>query len=106
MNSKLEYLSTLGPLELTGVCGFFVYILSFGAVQFSLLDGNGIAYSVLNVLAASLVAVSLIAEFNLASALIQASWIAIGISGLSLRVAKMRDAKATQSGAINAGEAG
>ena len=39
-------------------------------------------------MAAALVAISLLAEFNLASALIQGSWIVIGTTGLALRVRK------------------
>ncbi len=85
MNSHFEYLSDLGPLEFAGVCGFLVYFLAFSSVQFSLLNGNSAAYSLLNVVAASLVSVSLMAEFNLSSALIQTSWIAIGLIGLTLR---------------------
>lgn len=77
-----EYLGTLGAFQLTGVFGFLVYIFAFGRVQFGWLDGNSATFSALNVLAASLVAISLIAEFNLASALIQASWIIMGLVGI------------------------
>ena len=84
----LHYLTSLGPYELTGVLGFMVYIVAFGAVQLGWLDGNSNAYSLSNVLAASLVAISLIQEFNLASALIQGSWIVIGLIGLALRLWK------------------
>ena len=84
--SMVEYLGTLGPFQLTGVIGFIVYIFAFGRVQFGWLDGNSATYSALNVLAASLVAISLFAEFNLSSALIQGSWIAIGLSGIFRRM--------------------
>ncbi|MEL6571333.1 MAG: hypothetical protein AAFQ64_06735 [Pseudomonadota bacterium] len=90
MNSHFEYVSSLGALELVGVGGFLFYLFSFGAVQLGQLDGNSATYSVLNIFAASLVAVSLLAEFNLSSALIQASWIAIGLTGLILRALKSR----------------
>ncbi len=88
MNNYVEYFANLGPLEIAGVCGFFVYILAFGLVQASLLNGNSATYSLLNVLAAALVAFSLLAEFNLSSALIQASWIVIGLTGFSIRAFK------------------
>lgn len=84
----IDYLARMGPLQVTGVLGFLTYITAFGSVQFGLLDGNSTTYSLANILAASLVAVSLIAEFNLASALIQGSWIVIGFAGLGLRVLK------------------
>ena len=85
MSEVLFYLSELGPYQLAGVLGFVVYLSAFGSVQLGLLDGNSVSYSLANVLAAALVAVSLITEFNLASALIQGSWIIIGLAGFALR---------------------
>lgn len=81
----LQYLSLIGPLQLIGLLGFLVYVLAFGWVQFGWLDGNSAKYSLCNVLAASLVAISLFVEFNLSSALIQGSWILIGLFGLMKR---------------------
>ncbi len=75
----------VGSLQLIGLLGFLVYMLAFSWVQIGWMDGNGAKYSLCNVLAASLVAVSLIAEFNLSSALIQGSWILIGLVGLVKR---------------------
>lgn len=88
MTDFITYFSNLGPLEFVGVCGFLFYIGAFGSVQFGLMDGNGKSYCSVNILAAALVAISLIAEFNLASALIQGSWILIGLLGLALRNSK------------------
>ncbi len=81
-----QYLSTVGLLQLIGILGFFVYVLAFGWVQLGWLDGNSATYSLCNVLAASLVAISLFAEFNLSTALIQGSWIFIGLFGLVKRL--------------------
>ncbi len=88
MIDLIEYLTRLGPYQFVGLLGFLTYLGAFGSVQFGLLDGNSTTYSLANVLAASLVAVSLAAEFNLASALIQGSWIVIGLAGLALRAWK------------------
>lgn len=88
MLNFIEYFSDLDTFQIIGVLGFITYIISFGSVQFGLLDGNSTIYSLSNVLAASLVAISLTAEFNLASALIQGSWIVIGLAGLVLRAWK------------------
>ncbi len=85
MFELLQYLSAIGPLQLIGVLGFLVYVLAFGWLQLGWLDGNSAKYSLCNVLAASLVAISLFAEFNLSSALIQGSWILIGLFGLVKR---------------------
>lgn len=72
--------------QIIGLVGFFVYIGSFAALQAKVLDGNGSAYCVLNILAAALVLVSLTEAFNLASILIQISWIAIGLVGIFWKV--------------------
>lgn len=85
MHSFIQYLEQLGPYETAGIAGFICYIAAFGAVQLGLMDGNQTPFTLLNILAACLVGISLIAEFNLASALIQGSWILIGLTGLCLR---------------------
>jgi hypothetical protein len=86
MADIIQYFLTVGPLQAVGVAGFFVYIAAFASVQFGWLDGNSASYAAGNVLAAVLVAISLFAEFNLSSALIQASWIVIGLVGLARHV--------------------
>jgi len=68
--------------QIIGVAGFITYIVSFAALQARFIDGNGFTYSVLNILAAAFVLVSLTEAFNLASMLIQVSWITIGIVGI------------------------
>ena len=86
MTDAFLYLSDLGPAQLIGVVGFLLYLLSFGSVQLGWLDVNSLAYSLANILAASLVAISLTVDFNLSAALIQGSWIILGVAGLALRV--------------------
>ncbi len=73
-----------------GLLGFFFYMASFAALQFRVIEGQGLIYPALNVLAASLVLASLAVEFNLASVLTQISWIVIGCAGISIRLAKTR----------------
>lgn len=73
--------------------GFLFYIGGFAALQLELLDGRGMAYSVVNILAAALVLISLAGEFNQASAMIQVSWVTIGLSGLCLRIWQRRRAR-------------
>ncbi|MEL6571402.1 MAG: hypothetical protein AAFQ64_07085 [Pseudomonadota bacterium] len=74
--------------RIAGLVGFTFYMASFAALQFKVIDGHGLTYSLLNVLAAFLVLISLAAEFNLASALIQVGWIIIGCAGIILRLRK------------------
>lgn len=73
-----------------GVMGFVLYMAGFGALQLQLLDGNGALYSLINIAAATFVLISLAVEFNLASALIQVSWILIGGAGIAIRQMKRR----------------
>lgn len=79
-----------GMFRALGVCGFLLYIGSFGALQLRLIDGNGALYTLLNIAAAALVLISLVYDFNLASALIQVSWVGIGVVGLALRMISQR----------------
>lgn len=68
--------------NLVGFAGFIVYMLAYGLLQAGKINGQGITYVSLNMLAASLVLISLSNQFNLASALIQIAWIVISIAGL------------------------
>lgn len=88
MDEILYYLAGIGFYETVGVAGFVCYIAAFGAVQFGVMDGNRVPFTLLNILAACLVGISLTAEFNLASALIQGSWVVIGMIGLIIRFCK------------------
>lgn len=65
-----------------GIAGFLLYILSFNLVQMGRLCGNSVVYAAMNVVAASFVLISLINAFNIASFLIQVSFISIGIAGI------------------------
>lgn len=69
-------------LEMTGVIGFVFYMLAYGLLQMGRISGQGYCYTLMNMLAASLVLISLTHQFNLASVLIQLSWIVISIVGL------------------------
>lgn len=88
MTEVISYFSNLGPHQIIGVVGSVCYIGAFGMVQVGLMDGNSMAYSLVNIVTASLVCISLLAEFNIATALIQGSWIVIGTVGLVLRARK------------------
>ena len=69
-------------LQMVGIAGFLSYMAGFAALQLGLLDGNGPLYALTNVIGAVLVLVSLASAFNLASLLIQISWIVIGCYGI------------------------
>jgi len=66
-----------------GLLGVVLYVSAYAALQLGLVAGQTYRYSVLNLAAASCVLFSLIADFNLSSALIQAFWIALSVVGIS-----------------------
>ena len=66
---------------IAGISGFVIYVGSYIALQIEKIDGNSIRYSVANGTAACLVLVSLISDFNLASAMIQLVWILASLFG-------------------------
>jgi len=69
-------------LEITGVMGFIFYMLAYGLLQMGKISGQSYCFTLLNITAASLVLISLVHQFNLASMLIQLAWIAISLVGL------------------------
>lgn len=66
-----------------GLVGVAFYLGSYAGLQSGLLSGAGYVYTILNLIASSLVLVSLMAEWSMSSALIQVSWIAISVVGLT-----------------------
>lgn len=67
----------------SGLVGVAFYLAAYGALQFGLLRGSSVTYTVLNLFAAAFVMVSLVEAFNLSSLLIQISWITLSIIGLA-----------------------
>jgi hypothetical protein len=60
-----------------GITGAVTYLLSYFLLQLGKVDGNGISYTLLNMIAACLVLISLTTDFNIGSAIIQVSFIAL-----------------------------
>ncbi len=80
MMSAVENFSVF---EMAGIVGVLLYLGSYAALQFQVISATGIKYPILNFLAASAVLISLFESFNLSSALIQISWIAISAYGIT-----------------------
>lgn len=68
--------------ETIGVFGFVFYMLSYFLLLTGKIHGTHNCYILMNFIAASCVLISLIHNFNLASALIQVFWIVISVVGL------------------------
>jgi hypothetical protein len=69
--------------EIAGMAGVAFYLGSYAALQLGIVNGQGYTYAILNTIAASLVLISLASAFNLSSAIIQVSWIILGIIGIA-----------------------
>ena len=65
-----------------GLLGVALYLTAYAALQFGILRGSSVAYTVMNLTAAAAVLLSLVEAFNLSSALIQVSWIVLSLIGL------------------------
>lgn len=80
MNTQLMEMSAFEAMGLVGVA---FYLGSYAALQFDWIDGKKMIYPFLNFMAASCVLVSLFENFNMPSLLIQVSWIAISLYGIT-----------------------
>lgn len=65
-----------------GILGVMLYLVSYAALQFGFIIGRGFLYPGANAIAASLVMVSLLDQFHLPSAIIQAVWITISVTSM------------------------
>lgn len=67
----------------SGLIGVALYLSAYGGLQLGLLRGSSATYTVMNLLAAMAVLVSITEAFNLSSMLIQISWITLSLVGLA-----------------------
>ncbi|MBV9863394.1 MAG: cyclic nucleotide-binding domain-containing protein [Alphaproteobacteria bacterium] len=68
--------------EAAGLLGVILYVGAYAALQSGLLRSNGYSYAAANLVAASLVLLSLSIDFNLSAAISQIVWIVISVFGL------------------------
>lgn len=69
--------------DLAGLMGVFFYLAAYAGLQFGWLSANRYRYSVLNLIAASLVLFSLMRDFNFSSAILNVLWVLISIVGIT-----------------------
>lgn len=86
MSDLIAYLRQFPEiLQLCGVLGSILYVGGFALVQTGRICGNGPYYSVNQLIAATLVILSLIGAFNLGAFLIQVGFLTFGSFGLARR---------------------
>jgi hypothetical protein len=71
-----------GLLDVIGNIGVAILIFTYLLLQLNRLAGNGLTYSLLNMLGASLIMISLVANFNLSAFIIEAFWVLISLLGV------------------------
>ena len=71
-----------GPLDLVGNIGVVILIITFLMLQLNKLPSDGLAYSLLNAIGASLIVVSLLFDFNLSALLMEVFWVLISFVGI------------------------
>jgi multidrug transporter EmrE-like cation transporter len=71
-----------GLLDFIGNIGVIILIITFLMLQLNKIPSNGLAYSVLNAVGASLIVVSLLFDFNLSALLMEVFWVLISFVGI------------------------
>ena len=71
-----------GPMDLLGNIGVVVLILTYLMLQLNKLSSDGLAYSLLNAIGASLIVISLLYDFNLSALLMEVFWVLISLVGI------------------------
>jgi len=71
-----------GPLDLIGNVGVVVLMITYLLLQLNKLRSDGLAYSLLNAIGASLIIVSLLYDFNLSALVMEVFWVLISLVGI------------------------
>ncbi|NDF12046.1 MAG: hypothetical protein EB060_04425 [Proteobacteria bacterium] len=70
--------------NLLGLLGVGITLLAYYLMQSGKVDGHSVQYPVLNLSGALLILISLLLDWNLASFLINSSWVLISLYGIYL----------------------
>lgn len=73
---------SFGWYDAIGVTGTFLVVAAYLATQLRWLNSDDMAFPAINLAGSLLISVSLVFNFNLASALMEVFWIAISLIGL------------------------
>jgi hypothetical protein len=71
-----------GPLDLIGNIGVIVLVIAYLMLQLNKLSSDGLTYSLLNAIGATLIIVSLLYNFNLSALLMEVFWVLISLVGI------------------------
>jgi hypothetical protein len=71
-----------GLIDFLGNIGVLVLMTAYLMLQLNRLNSSGLLYSLLNLLGASLIIISLIADFNLSAFVMEVFWVLISLVGV------------------------
>jgi len=71
-----------GLLDIFGIAGVILLVITYLLLQVNKLQSAGLRYSLLNAIGASLIILSLLANFNLSAFLMEAFWVLISLIGV------------------------
>jgi len=71
-----------GLLDIFGIAGVILLVITYLLLQVNRLPSTGLSYSLLNAIGASLIILSLVANFNLSAFLMEAFWVLISLIGV------------------------
>ena len=71
-----------GLLDIFGLAGVILLVITYLLLQVNKLQSAGLLYSLLNAIGASLIILSLLANFNLSAFLMEAFWVLISLIGV------------------------
>ena len=71
-----------GPLDFLGNIGVVVLMGTYLMLQLNKISSDGLAYSLLNAIGASMIIVSLLYDFNLSALLMEVFWVLISLLGI------------------------
>ena len=71
-----------GFLDFVGNIGVVILVITFLMLQLNKISSDGLAYSLLNAIGASLIVISLLFDFNLSALLMEVFWVLISFVGI------------------------
>jgi predicted membrane protein len=78
----MEYTMNLSLPEITGIFGVIIIIIAYILLQLEKMDAKDLGFSVLNTIGALLIIISLLYDWNLASFIMEATWMMVSLYGI------------------------
>ncbi|MDP1785460.1 MAG: hypothetical protein Q8K81_08570 [Sulfuricurvum sp.] len=72
----------LSLTDLIGIVGVLIIIIAYMLLQLEKIDAKDLSFSILNTLGALLIIVSLLYDWNLASFIMEATWMMLSLYGI------------------------